>query len=334
MILRPLFQPLPRGGQPDFIPAWSAIQTLQNDPRDAGWLITQPAHAALAGEIARHLRWPRREEQPRSEVQPSGEDQPRPEDHDASLPEHPAGEPWVRAISLHDSGWGPPDAAVIRKLQGGASRGGELAEGRTAAAPAHRNVKPAFFRPVSFINLPPTEALSAWMASIEIAEAYAPIAGYMVSRHFSRLAEVRISELASSGTKPGEESSRESKATGGPLSRERPWFDDFLEREQARRQRLLADAGKSSDELEVLVDQLQFCDVLSLYICSGAADNVVFPQQLRGETIRLVRHSMGCRLQPSPFATEKVFRISGLRYPRPGPQDEEATSATFEFAVA
>ena len=171
------------------------------------------------------------------------------------------------------------------------------------------------------------------MASIEICEAYAPIAGAMVSRHFSRLTEARISQLGSPEAKSGEVSGRESTTPAGPLSRERAWFDDFLQREQARQQRLLPGAGKTSEELEVLVDQLQFCDVLSLYICSGAAANVIFPQQLGGEAIRLVRHATGGRLQPSPFAAETVFRVSGLRYPRPELQSGEANSATFEFAA-
>ncbi len=329
MILRPLNPSFPAARRDEFISAWSAIQKIQNECRDEGWLITQPAHAALAGEIAQHLHWPGLppEAGKENDHQPGAEAMRKPgqaADDDRVTEDDPGGL-WLRAISLHDSGWGPVDAAVIRKLQGSdlRSRGPQALRG--AGSPPARAAKPAFIRPVSFINFPPAEALSAWIASIEICEAYAPIAGYMVSRHFCRLSEDRIT-----GGQPPE--SAQAAGSSVPLAREHELFKAFVAGERARQQRLLPATGKAPAELEARVDQLQFCDVLSLYICSGAAENVVL--QLGSEPIRLVRHATGCTLQPSPFRQEVVVTVSALRYPRPEAQSGEPNSAAFEFSVA
>ncbi len=329
MILRPLNPSLPAALRDEFISAWSAIKKIQNECRHDGWLITQPAHAALAGEIAQHLHWPglspeageENDHQPgaaamREDGQAADYD-PVTEDDPASL--------WLRAISLHDSGWGPVDAAVIRKLQGSDLRGRGPQPLRGAGSPPSRAAKPAFIQPVSFINFPPVDALSAWIASIEICAAYAPIAGYMVSRHFCRLSEDRIA--GGQPLEPGQIA-----GSSVPLTREHEMYKGFQAGERVRQQRLLPATGKAPGELEARVDQLQFCDVLSLYICSGAAENVVL--QLGSEPIRLVRHATGCSLRPSPFSHEVVVTVSGLRYPRPEAQSGEPNSAAFKFSIA
>ena len=55
------------------------------------------------------------------------------------------------------------------------------------------------------------------------------------------------------------------------------------------------------DELEALLLVLQFCDLLSLYLCCGASDAVEFPQQFALGKVRLRRENQAYVLQPSPF---------------------------------
>src|SRR6478752_50700 len=99
MILRPL-EP-PPAASPEFLPAWSVVERLQRQSQEfnAGcWMITQPSHAALAGEFAARMALP---QTPRLE---------------AAL---------VRGIALHDAGWGVPDAQAImqsRAVHKGAPR--------------------------------------------------------------------------------------------------------------------------------------------------------------------------------------------------------------------
>ena len=77
MVLRPIFDPVPVPA-PGFIAAWSAVEQQQTAPARAWWLITQPDHAALSGEIARHF---------------SGTGFPA------------VSQQIVQAIALHDAGW-------------------------------------------------------------------------------------------------------------------------------------------------------------------------------------------------------------------------------------
>jgi hypothetical protein len=90
MILRPLIteepDPSRAGNGPQ--PAWSAVERSQLPRMDECWLIPQPAHAALSGEIAAQLS---------------------PEHFPGITPEV------VQAIALHDAGWGLPDAEAIQK---------------------------------------------------------------------------------------------------------------------------------------------------------------------------------------------------------------------------
>lgn len=89
MILRPLQTSPPNTAAIE--PVWFAVERSQRDITAfaAGcWLVPQPAHAALAGEIAAHLD---------------------PKAFPGITPEV------VRAIALHDAGWSPDDAAVIQE---------------------------------------------------------------------------------------------------------------------------------------------------------------------------------------------------------------------------
>lgn len=85
MILRPLITEEPPHSGPQ--PIWSVIDRTQQPRMSECWLIPQPAHAALSGEIASHL------------------DERHFPGIDGSV---------VQAIALHDAGWGMPDAAAIQ----------------------------------------------------------------------------------------------------------------------------------------------------------------------------------------------------------------------------
>ena len=84
MILYPL-SPAPSASS-EIIPAWSAVAASQKQNASVWWLIAQPDHAALAGELA---------------AQFDTADFPRLEDD------------IVRAISLHDAGWAKYDGGGV-----------------------------------------------------------------------------------------------------------------------------------------------------------------------------------------------------------------------------
>lgn len=246
MILRPL-DPLP-AARGEFLPAWNVVERLQREPRQTCWMITQPSHAALAGEFAaklNHLNAPKL---------------------DAAL---------VRAIALHDAGWGVPDAQAIMQS---------------------RSVRQDC--PKSFIECTVSEFLAAWEKSIEVAESAGAAGGYIVSRHFWRLAEHRVTHAADGG------------ADGRNLSR-------FMNSESRRQQRLAAKQSHGAQELELLTDVLQFCDLLSLYVCSGARENAEFPEYF-GTKVRLMAEDDGYRLDPQVIAPGVKFAVAALRHPVSG----------------
>ncbi|HZD96026.1 MAG TPA: DUF3891 family protein, partial [Candidatus Sulfotelmatobacter sp.] len=125
MILRPL-QPSP-AVHAEFLPAWSVVEQLQRQPYDICWMITQPSHAALAGEFAAKMTAP---QLPRL---------------DAAL---------VRAIALHDAGWGVPDAQAIM-------------QSRSVGQDSPR----------SFVDCSVSEFLYAWEKSIDVAASAGPAGG-------------------------------------------------------------------------------------------------------------------------------------------------------------
>lgn len=243
MVLRPI-----AGGEAisACLPIWDAILPTQKARASEYWLITQPDHAALSGDIAAFIGSP-------------------------LLPR--LSPEVVQGIAMHDEGWAPFDAQI------------GVADGR----------------PLSFLDLGPRDFLRAWISSIECAERVAPIAGAMVSAHFWRLARNRWE--------------------GGVDSPEdHTLLRNFLESEQIRQQRLLGE--HSRDELEFLTDVLQFCDVLSLYLCCGATQDVEFPQRFGQQHIRLRREAGSadqasvCRLEPTPLAGGGVdLAVSARRYP-------------------
>jgi len=194
----------------------------------------------------------------------------------------------VQGITHHDDGWAPFDAQV--GLTGG--------------------------RPLSFLDFMPKDFLRAWGGSIERTEKIAPIAGAMVSGHFSRLAKNRL-EWGIDGTA------------------DRELLVEFLQGEQERQQRLLS--GHSREEFEFLTDVLQFCDVLSLYLCCGALQDVEFPQRFGPKPIRLRREAARspdqaavCRFEPSPCTEGGVdLTVGARRYP----PDRKPNTVTLPFLL-
>jgi hypothetical protein len=241
MILRPL-EPAPPAST-EFLPAWNVIERTQRQAYDGCWMITQPSHAALAGEFAAKLTWT---QAPKL---------------DAAL---------VRAIALHDAGWGIPDAQAIMQSR-------SISQGC----------------PKSFVACSVGEFLSAWEKSIVIAESAGPAGGYIVSRHFARIAEHGAAQIA--------DGDRHNVAL-------------FLEHEAIRQKQLAARQDHSVQELESLTDVLQFCDLLSLYVCSGARESVEFPEYF-GTKANLTVEADGYRLEPALVEPGTGFKVAALRHP-------------------
>ncbi len=244
MILRSL-QAEVASGNNAFLPAWDAVLRTQKQQFSECWMITQPSHAALSGELAAKLSSPQI---------------PRPDDN------------ILRAIALHDAGWGLPDAQAIM-----ASRSMQMR------------------RPQSFVDLGAPEVVSAWVRSIEVALSVSPAGGYIVSRHFWRIASHRL-------------------ATTNDSESDRSVLQSYLDSESARQKKLAAARSLSTKDLELLTDVLQFCDLLSLYLCCGAQDKVVFPE-FAGVALRITPNGPGYKLEPELIAPGTEFRVAALRHP-------------------
>jgi hypothetical protein len=244
----------PRAGA---LPVWTAIAERQKQCAQSWWLIAQPDHAGLSGDLAANfisLRFPK---------------------IDAGI---------AKAIALHDAGWAmfPPEA--------------------------NPQIPPAIsedFKPRSFIEFAPQDFLRAWTGSIERAEAVSLEGGIMVSRHFVSLAEFRLREQMDGGS-------------------DQRLIRDFLDREVARQQRLSETSGITREHSDDLLKTLQFCDVLSLYLCCGAGEEVEFPQRFGGEAVRLKRIDDLYVLTPSPFQDDSnsvrtvSLGVGARKYPAEG----------------
>src|SRR5262249_3280807 len=134
--------------------------------------------------------------------------------------------------------------------------------------------------------------VEAWDKSIELAASTGAAGGYMVSRHFARIAEQNAAHV------PKEDQKRVSS---------------FLGHEAARRNQMSGKQERSTEELELLTDVLQFCDLLSLYVCSGARESVEFPEYF-GTKVRLTVTNGGYKLDPAWIEPGK-FKVAALRHP-------------------
>lgn len=231
MILRPAEAATKAGG--GFLAAWAVIERTQRRAGQDCFVITQPDHAKLSGEIAAAISTP---EFPRLEA-------------DA-----------IAGIALHDAGWADFD---------------------TPGAP-----------PQSFLDADPRQIGAAWTGSIEAAAHASAVAGYLVSRHFMRIAQ---SDMAAN------------KPEAAAL------LAVFVQREKERQARLLEQQRFTEQELEVFTDVLQFCDLLSLYLCCGANDDLEFPQRFNGRPVRLRNTPEAFVVEPTPFASPQMFWVRGRR---------------------
>lgn len=255
MILRPL-EP-PSITSQSCVAAWPVVERLQRKTYDRCWMITQPSHAALAGEIAAVLAGPGAPKLPRfPEVRGF------PEIDDAL----------VRAIALHDAGWGLADAQAVNRS---------------------RTARP--IPPRSFLMMEAAEVLEAWTQSIQTAQSVGPAGGFIVSRHFWRIAERRI-------------------AAGEDTAADRKKVEQFVAHEAQRQKLLAAKQPRRAADLEALTDLLQLCDLLSLYFCCGARECVDFPECC-GLELRLQPQGSAYRLDPQVLKSETQFRVAALRFP-------------------
>ncbi len=192
----------------------------------------------------------------------------------------------VRGIGLHDEGWQSFDNGLERLSA-------------TPAAYSGDNIAlNAEGRPLSFLDIKAGDFLRAWRGSTDSAEAVAPIAALIVSGHFSRLGRFGISAGAYS-----EDDARSVR--------------DFLLAEEHRQSHLLRLQGRSESEVQYWTDVLQFCDLLSLYLCCGSEESVDFPQRIgpKGETIRLQVQDGVCVTTPALFARQVSLRVKAYPYP-------------------
>jgi Protein of unknown function (DUF3891) len=247
------------GPRPAVISAWEAVERKQKQGADEWWLIAQPDHAALAGDLAALLDTP-------------------------LLPK--LDEPILRAISLHDSGWARFD-------------GGERGTGRDLEVSLRDPQVDASGKPLSFLEMTPAEFITAWHDSIQRASEVSQVGGFMVSEHFCRLARTRLESYKD-----------------GPSDLQR--LNDFLAHEAKRQSELQSNELRLEEQLALLTDVLQFCDLLSLYLCCGADDPVEFPQKFSGNSVMLRRKGEMYELTPQLFGAGASLGVTARRYPIAG----------------
>ena len=156
-------------------------------------------------------------------------------------------------------------------------------------------VKAVDGRPLSFLDFTPKDFLIAWRGSIARAEQSSPLGGVLVSEHFCRLGQLGMERY------------------GDPQDVER--IRQFLHEESQRQKLLRRTIPRSAEEIAGLVDLLQFCDLLSLYLCCGSKAAVEFPQKADGRPIRLFRERELCRLEPAIFGAGMSLEVRARHYP-------------------
>ena len=263
MVLHPL--EAPAAATPEIVSAWEAVFRTQQQHSSSYWLIAQPDHAALAGDLAANF----------------------------SYPEFPELTPEVvQAIALHDAGWAALDID---------SRDATASSGQRDAAA----------RPLSFLYVPPKLMIDAWDGSIQRAEEVGPIGGLLVGGHFRRLGAHRLTLL------------QDPPETVDLLR-------DFVGRQEKKDEERLGAQSRTKEEVEALIDTLQFCDLLSLYLCCGARENVRFPQTVGRQNIVLQNYDGQCRLHPSPFSGELSLGVAARRDP---PDAGASNTTTLAFLL-
>ena len=96
------------------------------------------------------------------------------------------------------------------------------------------------------------------------------------------------------------------------------WVRHFIDQEERRRERLSKLESRSPVEIEYWTDVLQFCDLLSLYLCCGSQESVEFPQRIgKAEETTVLRVKDGLNvLSPSPLEREAQFTLTAHSFPQ------------------
>jgi hypothetical protein len=183
----------------------------------------------------------------------------------------------AKAIAAHDDGWSRR-FAFERDLQGDPPR--------TDTG-----------RPQHFMQVTVEESLAAWTGSIKAAGEVSRLGEYMVSAHFSRIGRTRVqAEL---------DTPEDVRHLEGFIAEEEEW--------QAKHE---GELGLTKEQLSEYVDLLQFCDLLSLYLCCGSTQAAEFPQQFRGEQVRIHYDDGVYYTSPSLFGdTAQRFYLPVRIYP-------------------
>jgi hypothetical protein len=184
----------------------------------------------------------------------------------------------IRGISLHDEGWSEFDCGR-KRLQATPARYDD-------GVPLNADGKP-----LCFLDIKAADFLEAWQDSIAVAEEVAPIAGLIVSGHFYRLGRV--------GLNSGHYSGDDARLVG-----------EFVSQEDQRRERLMKHESRPPAEVEYWTDVLQFCDLLSLYLCCGSQASVEFPQRIAGDHPIRLRGEDGVFVSsPALFARTTIYSL-------------------------
>ncbi len=206
----------------------------------------------------------------------------------------------VQGISLHDEGWRPFD---------------DGSEWLRATPAKYSNANIALDdgnKPLSFLEIKAGDFLRAWRGSIDAAETVAPIAGLIVSGHFFRLGKFGM------GMGAYEEADAQT-------------VREFLASEEQRQARLMRRQARTEKEVQYWTDVLQFCDLLSLYLCCGSKESVEFPQRIgpQGETTYLRLQDGVFVLTPSLWAKEVELSVGAHSFPA----DAATPSTTVKWQV-
>jgi hypothetical protein len=184
----------------------------------------------------------------------------------------------VLGVAFHDEGWTEQDALPQRSAESGVPR--------------------------QFLELSAGELLPIWERSILRGFGRGPVAGWMVSWHFTELARMRLGMADTPAV-------------------DRSAFQAFVERQEKSREEAAAHILlHGRDELVACGKLLQFCDFLSLYACLGVASPLTAPQSfvLRSgeeQKIRLEQSDGLIRLLPYPFDVSEIrLSVPARRLPR------------------
>jgi hypothetical protein len=180
----------------------------------------------------------------------------------------------AKAIALHDMGWLPFD--------------GELGH------PRQPELRPDG-APVSFIHAAPKTFLAAWQGSIQAAQSTGALGGLLVSAHLARLANPWLE-------------------SGSGTPEERAEVEAFVFHEAERVERLLPHCKLPLEQVQALLQAVQLCDLMSLYLCANPKAAVEFPQLIEGGTVTMKFEDNAYRMRPNLMDHVVIMEIPCVRW--------------------